>query len=161
MQLPARGYLGTLMMDKEITSRLEHLSETTENYLKRIYFLTSKKKEARMSEIAKSMNRSLSSVTEAVQRLAKEGFLNYEKYGKVTFTSMGEELAKNIHENFSLMNDLLQTLGIPEDTSIIDACAMEHDISENTMHTISEFIDFIKNDPEALQMMEKFKARFQ
>ncbi|MHA2171389.1 MAG: metal-dependent transcriptional regulator [Candidatus Kariarchaeaceae archaeon] len=147
------------MMDKEIISGLENLSETTENYLKRIYFLTSKKKQARMSEIAKSMNRSLSSVTEAVQRLAKEGFLNYEKYGKVTFTLRGEEIAKNIHENFSLMNDLLQTLGIPEDTSIIDACAMEHDISETTMDTISEFIGFIKDDPEASQMMKKFKAR--
>ncbi|MHA2404140.1 MAG: metal-dependent transcriptional regulator [Candidatus Kariarchaeaceae archaeon] len=147
------------MMDKEIMSGLENLSETTENYLKRIYFLTSKKKQARMSEIAKSMNRSLSSVTEAVQRLAKEGFLNYEKYGKVTFTPKGEEIAKNIQENFSLMNDLLQTLGIPEDTSIIDACAMEHDISETTMDTISEFIEFIKDDLEASEMMKKFKAR--
>ena len=38
--------------------------------------------------------------------------------------------------------DLLQVLGIPEHISIEDACSMEHQVSDVTMNTIREFVNF-------------------
>ena len=53
---------------------------------------------ARISEIAKLMNRSLSSVSEAVKRMADEGYLSYEKYGKINLTERGLKIAETVHK---------------------------------------------------------------
>ncbi|MDH5402636.1 MAG: metal-dependent transcriptional regulator [Candidatus Heimdallarchaeota archaeon] len=142
-------------MDIEtIPSHLD-LSETTENYLKRIYILTIQSGEARISDIANKMGRSRSSVTEAMQRMASEGLVNYEKYSTITLTEKGKLLAKSIHKNFSIMETLLQQLGIPSDIAQLDACSMEHSISKITIDTISKFIEF-SNTKEGRELLDKF-----
>ena len=88
------------------------LTETTENYLKKIYTLSIQNEFARVSDIAKHMDRSLSTVTGAVQRMAQEGLLNYEKYGKITLTEKGEEIAISIHYSYSTMKELLVIFSI-------------------------------------------------
>ena len=120
--------------------------------------LSIQKGQARISEIAKKMDRSLSSVTEAVQRMAHDGFLNYEKYGKITLTDLGKDVAENINVSYNLMNRLLQILGIPKDVSELDACSMEHSISGITMNTIQKFIDFTEADEQARELLKRFKT---
>ncbi len=132
------------------------LTETTENYLKKIYTLSIQNEFARVSDIAKHMDRSLSTVTGAVQRMAQEGLLNYEKYGKITLTKRGEEIAKNIHYSYSTMKELLVILGIPEEVAIIDACSMEHQISELTIVTIKNFIRFTKENQECKSTIDEY-----
>ncbi len=145
-------------MTEELSPKIAQLTETTENYLKRIYMLSIQKGQARISEIAKKMDRSLSSVTEAVQRMAHDGFLNYEKYGKITLTDLGKDVAENINVSYNLMNRLLQILGIPKDVSELDACSMEHSISGITMNTIQKFIDFTEADEQARELLKRFKT---
>ncbi|MHA2251054.1 MAG: metal-dependent transcriptional regulator [Candidatus Kariarchaeaceae archaeon] len=147
-----------MVSNLELETRLAQLTETTENYLKRIYILTIQHGHARISDIAKFMNRSLSSVTEAVQRMASDGLLHHEKYGKITMTELGQAVAETINKTYSLMNRLLQTLGVPEDIARLDACSMEHDISEDTMSAISKFLEFTRKNPEANKMMETFNS---
>ena len=89
------------------------MSETTENYLKRILILSSSKGQASISDIAQTMGRSRSSASEAVKRMGQEGFLHYEKYGKITLTEKGRKIAESIHDNFETMNSLLQLMGVP------------------------------------------------
>ena len=84
------------MENRALPPREPHLSETTENYLKRIYILLKSRGNARISEIAKLMNRSLSSVSEAVKRMADEGYLSYEKYGKINLTERGLKIAETV-----------------------------------------------------------------
>ena len=132
------------------------LTETTENYLKKIYTLSIQNKFARVSDIAKHMDRSLSTVTGAVQRMAQEGLLNYEKYGKITLTDKGKEIAKNIHYSYSTMRELLVVLGIPEKVAINDACAMEHQISELTIETIKNFIKFTKENQACKSIIDEY-----
>ncbi|NDB54632.1 metal-dependent transcriptional regulator [archaeon] len=145
------------MENRALPPREPHLSETTENYLKRIYILLKSRGNARISEIAKLMNRSLSSVSEAVKRMADEGYLSYEKYGKINLTERGLKIAETVHKNYSIIVDLLQVLGIPEHISIEDACSMEHQVSDVTMNTIREFVNFSRYNNGAQNLLDEFK----
>ena len=146
------------MENKPLPPKEPEHSETTENYLKRIYILQQSRGKARISAIAASMNRSLSSVSEAVKRMADEGYLDYEKYGKITLTKKGEEIAESVHNNYSIINDLLQILGIPEHLAVEDACSMEHQVSETTISTIKEFVDFARQNQDAQTLLTTFKS---
>jgi len=146
------------MENKALPPKETDVSETTENYLKRIYILIETKGKARISDIAKLMDRSLSSVSEAVKRMAEEGYLNYEKYGKITLTDMGADIAVSVHNNYSIINDLLQTLGVPEHLALEDACSMEHQVSETSIRTIQEFVKFARQDTKAVELLQDFKS---
>lgn len=144
---------------EEITNvkpKTQEISETTENYLKRILWLFNSKNEAKVSEIAKLMGRSLSSTTEAMQRLAKDNFINYERYGKIELTEKGKKVATKINDAYRILAHFLELLGIPKDTAHEDACSMEHAISTNTIDIIAKFVDFIEKDPVNSALIEKF-----
>ena len=53
--------------------------------------------------------------------------------------------------------DLLQVLGIPEHISIEDACSMEHQVSDVTMNTIREFVNFSRYNNGAQNLLDEFK----
>ncbi len=142
-----------------MSSANNELTETTENYLKIIYNLIIKHKYARISDIAKEMSRSLSTVTGAVQRMANEGLLNYEKYGKITLTDKGEKLARSVYQSFTIMADLLISLGIDKEIAEVDACSMEHQVSNETLDKINNFNEFLQTDMGKKMMMEYLKWR--
>ena len=64
-------------------------SISREDYLERIHELIEEKGYARSVDIARALEISQSSVTSMVQKLAKEGLLNYEKYRGLTLTEKG------------------------------------------------------------------------
>ncbi len=140
--------------------RESELSETTENYLKRILWLTSDKEFARISEIADLMGRSLSSTTEAMRRLEEQGFVEYLKNGKIRLTERGYEIASKVNDAYQVISDLLILLGIDSEMAHLDACSMEHAISQNTIETISRFVDYINSDPVNRALLEKFRNSF-
>ena len=113
---------------------------------------------ARMSDIAKTMGRSLSSTSEAVKRMAEEGFLSHEKYGAITLTNKGKEIAERVHDNYTSIHSLLNSLGIPDDVAVLDACSMEHSISKKTIETINQFVEYIASNPDGKKLIENFKT---
>ncbi|MFV2016055.1 MAG: metal-dependent transcriptional regulator [Candidatus Heimdallarchaeota archaeon] len=135
------------------------VTETTENYLKRIYILQTELGKARLSDIARTMGRSLSSTSEAVKRMAEEGLLSHEKYGSITLTDKGKQIAEKVHDNYTSLHSLLQSLGIPDDVAVLDACSMEHSISLKTIETINQFVYYVENDPDAKNLIENFKSK--
>ncbi len=137
-------------------TRTGELTETTENYLKRILWLTSSKGYARISEIAELMGRSLSSTTEAVQRMASMGLVNYAKYGKITLTDQGKKIAEEINTTYLVLSDLLVLLGVPSDIAIEDACSMEHQISAITLDRLKKFIEQAKSNPKLQEALKEF-----
>ena len=132
------------------------LSETTENYLKQIYILVDKHGSARISDIADRLGRSLSTVTGAVKRMASEDLINYKAYGKITLTDKGDEAAAAVLKKYNILIDFLITIGVDHDTADKDACEMEH-ISEDTMSRLTEFLNFMKSDINAKQVLVKYQ----
>lgn len=132
------------------------ISETTENYLKRIFILEKQLGAAKLSDLAKTMDRQVSSTSEAVKRMADEGYLVHERYGKITLTPKGKETAEKIHNNYTSLESLLLELGINKDIAVLDACSMEHSIHPITINTINNFVKFVEENDEARHMMETF-----
>ena len=67
-----------------------------EEYLKAIYDIAGKDGAARTTAIAKCLNISLPSVTEAMQKMAEQGLVVYEPYKGVTLTKEGVAIATKI-----------------------------------------------------------------
>lgn len=55
---------------------------------------------------------------------------------KRPLTETGLELAKKIYERHTILTDVLLRLGVDEETASMDACKMEHVISDKTFAAI-------------------------
>ena len=137
-----------------------YLSETQEDYLLDILEHTTKSTVARIKDIAQTRNVSLPTVVSAIKTLAEKNIINHEKYGYVTLTDYGIELAKNLLERKkNILRFLTFTLGIPEDIAIIDAHKLEHDLSKQTYEQFIKLTDFLAANPLIKEQFDKFAKR--
>ena len=117
------------------------MKEIREKYIERMYELKKKKGYIRAIDLARYMGVKPSSVTEMLQKLAREGYVNYEKYRNVDLTPKGLALAVELERKHEAIKKLFMHLGVDEETANRDACLIEHIISEETAKKIMEFVD--------------------
>lgn len=111
------------------------------NYLKVIYFLSSKNNEVRITDIAMHMGISKPSVNRAVTGLKKNGFVEHEYYGNIILTPSGKATAKELqNRHYIIKRFLSDSLGISETTAEEDACQIEHIISNETVKSLCKYI---------------------
>ncbi len=86
---------------------------------------------AKTSDIAARLGVSPPTVTEAVQKLAREGLVEYRPYRGVTFTDAGAHLAASVRRRCALLERFLaEKLGLKADDARAEARRMEHAVSE-------------------------------
>jgi DtxR family Mn-dependent transcriptional regulator len=117
------------------------LSRAAENYLRIIYDLAQKKGYARPTDIAKALNVSAPSVTEMLEKLAKEKMINHEKRGAVTLTDEGKKKALAIKARYQILLKLFKMAGVSHKTAYLDACRIEENLSEETISKLVEFVE--------------------
>ena len=107
------------------------ISENAEDYLACIYDLSHEGVPVKTSEISGRLKLSPASVTEMTQRLASEGYLNYERYKGVTLTPAGSRVAERIKRRHRLLERfLVDVLGRTSEDSHEEAMRLEHNFSE-------------------------------
>jgi DNA-binding MarR family transcriptional regulator len=79
-------------------------TERTEDYLKMLDSIIKKKGYARVKDVSEIMGLNPSSVTGMFKKLNREGYINYEKYGAVTLTPEGDEIARATEEKYDVLN---------------------------------------------------------
>ncbi|HDM88902.1 MAG TPA: MarR family transcriptional regulator, partial [Candidatus Bathyarchaeota archaeon] len=94
------------------------LSRRMEDYLRSIYEIVEHKGFARIKDIARDLDLKPSTVVEMVRKLHRDGFVHYEKYGGVTLTPRGREIAKAIKERHDVFKKFLELLLVPEDIAL-------------------------------------------
>ena len=115
--------------------------ESKEDYLECILMLSEENMVVRAIDIAKKMNFSKPSVSIALKKLKSEGYILVdEKNGNISLTKKGELKALEIYERHKILTSALMMIGVSEKTAKEDACKIEHDISEETLNKIKEFI---------------------
>ena len=72
------------------------LTNTQEEYLKTIYFLSKTKPEIRVTDIAENMQKTKASANSAIKQLKEFGLVSYQKYGPIQITEVGREEAHRI-----------------------------------------------------------------
>ena len=129
-------------MEKSLTSSLEDYLEVISNYL-------NKYNKVRAVDIAKELNVSRASVSEALKRLGKQGLINYGRYDVIMITDEGEKAAQRIIKKHALLQEFFNNiLGLGEQEAAENACKIEHIISENVFERLNEYIEYNKQHPE-------------
>ncbi len=136
------------MTTADLSKMIGTLTESLEDYLEIIYQLLQTNKVARVRDIALAKDVKTSSVTSALNRLAKEGLVDYRAREYVDLTDAGREFAFRIYQrHLFLKRFLTELLQVDEATAEQDACSMEHFISVTTLDRIASFIEFISYCP--------------
>lgn len=126
----------------------ETLSRRAEDYLRSIYDIVERKGYARIKDIAGDLGVQPSTVSEMMKKLDRSGLVVYEKYGGVTLTSRGEEVAKAINKRHETFRRLLEIILIPKDIALKDAHVLEHQLNPKTILQFTRFVNFISQAPE-------------
>ena len=135
-------------------------SESTEDHLERIQELVDRKGYARVSDIAISLRLSRSAVSNMVRRLARRGYVNYEKYRGFTLTEEGRTVANHIKVRHQTLAEMLQLLGLGPETVEQEVEAIEHHLKPETLRVFSKLVRFWQTRPEALRaFLEYAKQR--
>ncbi len=121
----------------------DNLSASLEDYLEAIFNVAGKSGIARSKDIAKSLKVAKSSVTGALQLLAKKGLVNYEPYGFVTLTGSGATEAARVARKHNVIKSFfVNVLGVDADTAGQTACKAEHILGREVTERLLCFIEF-------------------
>ena len=121
------------------------LSQSVERYLDALYGLHLEGEPIRTTAIAKSLDLSPASVTEMVQRLATEGYLDYERYHGVRLTPKGIAAATDVLRRRRLLQVfLINVLGLDLDLAREEAQRIEFAIS----HEVEDRLCALLGNPQ-------------
>ncbi len=106
--------------------------ERPEEYLEALHTLTEGEKPAKTTEIASLLGVAPASVTEMLQKLAEEGYIDYQPYYGASLTKKGLDIARKVKRRHRLLERfLVDFLGMEEDNAHKEACKLEHVISDD------------------------------
>ena len=116
------------------------ISRSRQDYLKTIFILNHTLGWSRAVDVAKKMGHSSASVSIALDKLEKEGFISKGVRGDIFLTTAGEEIAKMVSEKHEFFKELLQKAGVEAEVADREACGIEHEISEESYLKIREYL---------------------
>lgn len=121
---------------------MENITSSLEDYLEVICNYTDNKADIRAIDISKKLKVSRASVTEALQKLAKKGYIIYDKHNSIQLTESGKSIASNIVQKHTFLQSFFENiLGLNTDEANINACKIEHVITDNAFHKLVEYIN--------------------
>ncbi len=127
---------------------MHEISSNLEDYLETIFTLEAAHSVARAKDIAEQMGVQRASVTSALQKLAKQGLINYTPYSSVTLTPEGFRVATRIAHRHKVLADFLhRVLNIPLKLAEETACRLEHDIDDQSLEALIRFVRFLSRCP--------------
>jgi len=117
------------------------ISSSIEDYLEIIYEQLKFNRTVRPVDIAKKMDVSRASVTEALKKLSLKGYIKYEKNTPIELTEVGLKIAESVSLKHSVLCDFFcNTLGLEKDEAEENACKVEHVITQNAFEKLIEFL---------------------
>lgn len=117
------------------------VSKSLEEYIKTMYVLQKQNKKIRVTDIAKKMNCSKPSVNQAINQLKEKGLLNYETYGSIELTKVGEDLAKKLLEAYDIVYIFLQgVLNLKKEEAQIEAEKMKSVMADDTINQLARYV---------------------
>jgi DtxR family Mn-dependent transcriptional regulator len=130
-----------------------------EQYIETIDEVQREKGYAKVKDVAEALDVGLPTVTEMFGKLDEAGLINYQKWSGVTLTEEGQAMADELREKHRTLREFLTILGVPEDVADGDACAMEHNVSAETLDRLTRFVEFVhvpEDGPVWLQHFRQF-----
>ena len=120
------------------------LSTSVEDYLKHIHELTEAKGYARVADIADALEIARPSVSAMVQRMARAGLVNYERYRGLALTPTGQAAALGIRRRHKILVEFLTTIGVPAAQVEHDVEGLEHHLGTITVERIEALLPMLR-----------------
>jgi len=135
------------------------ISASLEDYLEAIFEIIEEKQGVKAVEVARRLDVRRSSVTEALKNLAEKKLVNYGRYDVISLTPSGVEVAqKVIQKHKALYTFFTKILGVNPEEASINACKVEHVISEDVLQRLISFVEFNNNySASDKKYLESFK----
>ncbi len=125
------------------------MQERYEEYLETILYVTKGNGTAKTSELAEELGVSPSSVTEMIQKLSGEGYVEYVPYYGVTLTEQGRRKASKMKRRHRLLEKfLVDFLKMDKDDAHREACKLEHVISDDVERRFCSMMNHPKKCPD-------------
>lgn len=125
-----------------------HLSQSQEDYLKIIHDLIQEKRVARIRDIAQRKNVSMPSVTEAMHKLAEDGYISYAAREYIELTTEGQRASQQLINRHQFLSSFLQNiLQIAPEKADAEACQLEHQLQPETIERMIILYQFLINCP--------------
>ncbi len=122
---------------------MEKISTSHEDYLEAMVMIGgSQKQSIRAVDVAAKMGVSKASVNKAVTVLKEKGYVTQPYYGDITLTQEGDAYGHKVLDRHQALTKFLHRgLGIDAQTAEMEACMMEHAISDESFEKWIAFID--------------------
>ena len=117
------------------------LHESAEDYLESILILQEQCGSVRSIDIVNKLGYSKPSVSIAMKKLRESGYISMAADGTITLNDSGMEIASRIYGRHKTITRLFQHLGVSPEQAAIDACKVEHDLSQETFERICAFVE--------------------
>lgn len=130
-------------------------SQSAEDYLERIQELIESKGHARVVDIASSLKVRQASVTVMVQKLARSGYVKYEKYRGLLLTDKGRAVARKIQNRHATLSRFFSLFGLDAETQRLDIEGIEHHLSPATLAMLADLTQFFEANPDALRKFQQ------
>ncbi len=131
-------------------------SESTEDHLERIQELIEQKGYARVADLAGSLQLSTSAVSNMVRRLARRGFVNYERYRGFTLTPTGRQVAQHVKTRHKILTECLELVGLNSETVNREVEDIEHHLRPETLAIFCQLVRFWRAHPGQLKAFKRF-----
>jgi Mn-dependent DtxR family transcriptional regulator len=92
-----------------------------------------------------------------VRRLAKRGYVNYEKYRGFTLTLEGRAVADHIKVRHQTLTELLELLGLTAETVKQEVDVIEHHLNSETLQVFSKLVRFWQENPQQLETFRRYR----
>ncbi len=138
----------------------EVLSGRSEDYLRSLYEIINRKGYARIKDVARKLGVQPSSVVEMMKKLDRKGLVVYEKYGGVTLTPGGMEIARSIGQRHDTFKNFLEIIMVPKEIALKDAHVLEHQLDAKTILQFTRFVEYITRAPEHPKFVKRWVEQF-
>ncbi len=118
-----------------------NIHESAEDYLEAILKLRENHGMVRSIDIVRELGFSKPSISIAMKNLRENGYIQMDGDGYITLLPPGEEIAQRIYGRHKLLTQIFVQLGVSQETAAVDACKVEHDLSEETFEKIKAHIE--------------------
>jgi DtxR family Mn-dependent transcriptional regulator len=139
---------------------LINLSDRQEDYLRGILELVEEKGPTKIRDISTHLGVSPASAVQMMRKLNEKKLVVYKKYGGVSLTPAGRNIAKAISLRHKTFRKFLEILLVPTHIAIKDAHILEHPLDPVTVIQFSRFVDFTTNPDQSLGSAPRWEEMF-
>lgn len=134
----------------------QNLSSGLEDYIETIYISYLTQTPLKGAELARKLDVSRASVSEALSKLVAKGLIKYSSYEAISLTDNGVIEAQKVYAKHHILKDFFETvLKISPKEAGENACKIEHIISQNILNKMQKFTQFCQNSPDCIKEFEK------